>query len=175
MLKLVQDSRGSALIEFAVTAPLLLLLMVSAAFAGANFDRYLELQQLVRMAANMHSSGVDFSLPEKRALLTQSSAALDLGTDGDTTLILSTLAQTPQGPRLVRRYVLGSTAVGGSAIGAAEAQFDGAVIPPAPAKPDFAIPQGQRVYLVEAVHDPRGLLPPSMLGDDFRLRTRAVY
>lgn len=175
MRRFAQDKDGSALIEFAVTAPLLLMMMVGVAFAGANFDRYLALQQLTRVAANMHSSGVDFSLPEKRALLASAASGLTLEPNGDTTLVLSTLAQTADGPRLVRRFVLGAEVVGGSTISAADGQYDGAVIPPAPAKLDFTIPAGQRVYLVEAIHDPGGLVPSSMFGEDFRLRTRAVY
>ena len=167
--------RGSALVEFAVTAPLLILLAVGTAFAGASFDRYLALQQLVRAAANMHSSGTDFSLPEKQALLEAAAAGLDLSASGDTVLYLSTVADTPDGPRLVRRFAVGAAGVGASLLSAAEGQYDGAVIPPAPARIDFDLVPGQRVYVVEAVHDLRGLAPPGTLSEDYRLRTRAVF
>lgn len=169
------DRRGSALIEFAATAPVLLMLAVGAAFTGAGFDRYFALQQLARAAANMHSAGVDFSLPEQRALLSEISSGLDLGAEGDTVVYLSTIADTPDGMRMVRRFRVGTETVGSSTVSSAKGQYDGAVVPPAEVELDFQLSAGQRSYVVEAVHDPTGLFPPGVLGDDFRFRVRAVY
>ncbi len=167
--------RGSAILEFALLAPALLLLLIGAAYTGANADRYLALEQLARAAAHMHGQGADFSLPEKRALLKLASSSLDLSETGDTVVYLSTVAQTPGGPRIVRRFTIGRADIGSPELGAAQAQFDGMVDPPAPARTDFTIPQGSRIYVAEAIHQPRGLIPPYGPGEDFRLRVRTVY
>lgn len=170
------SERGSALIEFAFLAPALLLLLVGAAYAGANVDRYLALDQLSRTAAHMHSQGVDFSLPEKRALLAQAASAVDLSeSGGDTVVYLSTVAQTAGGPRIVKRFVIGDVAVGDTEIGAADAQYDGMVDPPPPASIDLRLPEGRRVYVAEVVHEPRGLAPPYGPAKELRLRARSVY
>lgn len=176
-MKLVRPSeRGSALIEFAFLAPTLLLLLVGAAYTGANADRYLAVEQLARTAAHLHAKGTDFSLPEKRELLRLAAASLDLDEEqGDTVVYLSTVAQTADGPRIVRRFAIGAVNVGGPEMGEADTEIDGLVDPPAEARLDFEIPAGRRVYVAEAIHAPRELVPPYGPGEDFRLRARAVY
>ena len=117
---------GSALIEFAFLAPAVLLLLVGTAYTGANIDRYLEVEQLARAAASLHAAGTDFSLPEKRALLSRAATTLNLSeSSGDTVVYLSTVAQTPEGPRIVRRFAIGAQTVGESAAGAVKPQYDG--------------------------------------------------
>lgn len=74
--------KGQALIEFALTMPILLLIAFGTLSASQLLERHLTVLQLVRNAGNMYSRSVDFSLVQNRQLLLTSSNGLSMTLNG---------------------------------------------------------------------------------------------
>ena len=74
--------KGQALIEFALTMPILLLIAFGTLSASQLLERHLTVLQLVRNAGNMYSRSVDFSLVQNRQLLLTSSSGLSMTLNG---------------------------------------------------------------------------------------------
>jgi hypothetical protein len=160
--------KGQALIEFALTMPLLLLMAFGTFSASLLLERYLTVLQLVRNAGNMYSRSVDFSLPQNRQLLLRSANGLSMTLDGgDGVIYLSTVEVAEAGlnsgfPVVTNRIEIGNVALEGSRIANPAAilpngdvdDFENDPLARAAVAPSLTLASGDIAYFVEAYHTP---------------------
>jgi hypothetical protein len=101
MQKLVNGPRkkqkGIAVMEFALVAPALVVIMAGVVTVGMNLSRLIRVAQVTRDAASMYVRSVDFSLPGNKDLLVRLSQTLGITrTGGRGVIILSKITFIPQ-------------------------------------------------------------------------------
>ena len=88
--------RGSSIIEFALVAPLLVVIIGGVAVTGVNLARMVQVSQVSRDAASMYVRGVDFSRTGNQDVLVRLSRGLNITrTGGDGVIILSKVTFIP--------------------------------------------------------------------------------
>lgn len=108
---------GQALIEFALTLPILILFAFGTLSASQLLERYLTVLQLVRNAGNMYSRSVDFSIIQNRQLLLTASNGLSMTLNGgDGIVYLSRVEVADSGsnsgfPVVTNRISIGNAAL----------------------------------------------------------------
>ncbi len=172
---------GNALVEFALCAPLLMVLLFTVITSGLWFDRYMTVLQLGRTGASMFSRGMNFSVDANKDLLLL--AAQDLGitkAGGKGVIYLSRLVQAPPGSTndgnlvIAERYVIGDASTRASKIGTPSGSIWPNTTRPLPNGDveDFqdeasavatvpvtllTLPLGESMYVTEVYHDSQDL------------------
>lgn len=181
--------KGQALIEFALTMPILLLIAFGTLSASQLLERYLTVLQLVRNAGNMYSRSVDFSLLQNRQLLLASSNGLSMTLNGgDGIVYLSRVEVADAGsnngfPVVTNRIALGNAALLSSRIAApATVLGNGDVVdyqndPLARAAiaSSLTLVGNDIAYVVEAYHTPTDIPIVDVFFGQQRLTATAYY
>ena len=125
LLRKLGAEDGTAIVEFGISAPFLLLMSIGVFVVGMMIDRHLTLSQVVRNAGNMYARGVDFASSQNKNFIVDAATGLDLRlTGGSTAVYMSRLTRVPSdaicdtgsGPRycnnngqivITQRYMLG--------------------------------------------------------------------
>ncbi len=85
-----KDRRGSAVIEFALTLPILVSLVLGVFMMGLTVIRGISVVQVTRDTAQMFARGLDFSIAANQDIVVRLAAGLNMQrTSGDGTVILS--------------------------------------------------------------------------------------
>lgn len=115
--------RGNAVVELAITMPVLVFALFGVVTGGLVFDRYMTVVQLSRNAASMFSRGTNFALDNNKDLLLFGQE-LDITRDGgDGVIYLSRVVLAPDGTPnqgqlvVAERHVVGDPDFASSAIG----------------------------------------------------------
>lgn len=89
--------RGTAVMEFALVAPALIVIMMGVVTIGMNLSRLIRVNQVARDAGSMYVRSVDFSKPGNQDLLVRLSETLGITrTGGNGVIILSKITFMPQ-------------------------------------------------------------------------------
>lgn len=175
--------RGQSVIEFAISLPFLILIVVGTFAVGMLLDRHMTVTQLVRNAGNMFARGIDFSLEANKAVVLRAATSMNMTTNGgDGVVFLSLVVIAPPGsgnneglPVIAQRYVIGDSQVANSQVGSPPVNADGTV-------PNFfndlnaraTIPTSitnvlganERVFVSEVFHQPKQLLFPGIVAPE---------
>jgi Flp pilus assembly protein TadG len=126
-----QDKRANVMLEFALTLPFLVMMVVGTFAVGLMFDRHLTEGQLARNAANMFARGIKFDSTQNKQLLSNAATGMNLQVDGtgDTVVYMTLLTRVPMTANCVgggggtvpcanrglvvmaQRYIVGNTAI----------------------------------------------------------------
>ena len=120
---LLTNNRANSFVEFALTLPVLTLMLFGVVTGGLVFDRYMTIVQLSRNAAGMLARGTNFALDNnKRLLLTGQS--LDMTIDsGSGVIYLTRVTLAPPGSAnegqavIAERHVIGNASYRASVLG----------------------------------------------------------
>lgn len=180
---------GQALIEFALTMPILILIAFGTLSASQLLERHLTVLQLVRNAGNMYSRSVDFSLPQNRELLLTSSSGLSMTLDGgDGVVYLSTVEVAEAGsnngfPVVTHRIAIGNVSLASSRVATpatvlANGDVDDYQNDPlarATVASSLTLAGGDIAYVVEAYHTPTDIPVVDLFYGPQRLTAAAYY
>lgn len=175
--------RGQSVIEFAVSLPFLVLIVVGTFAVGMLLDRHMTVTQLVRNSGNMFARGIDFSLDANKAVVLRAATGMNMTINsGDGVVFLSLVVIAPPGsgdneglPVIAQRYTIGDPQVANSNIGSPPVNGDGTV-------PDFfndidaratlpaaitnELQANERVFVSEVFHEPKQLLFPGIVAPE---------
>lgn len=180
---------GQALIEFALTMPLLLLIAFGTLAVSQLLERYLTVVQLVRNAGNMYSRSVDFGLVQNRQLLLTSSDGLSMTLNGgDGVVYLTTVEIAEAGandglPVVTNRIVIGNSTIAASRIGTPAivqasgdvSDFENDPAARATVAPTLTLESGDIAYAVEAYHTPTDIPMVASFFGQQRMIAAAYY
>ena len=168
--------RGNAIVEFAMTFPVLILVLFGVVTGGLVFDRYMTVVQLGRNAASMFARGADFATDDNKNLLLLGAQGLNLAlTSGDGVVYLTRVHKAPPGTAndgelvISERHVIGDSSYASATTGQPNASIwpnpdlpspNGDVKDPneetsAVAQvptPLQTLPLGESMYIVEIFH-----------------------
>lgn len=181
--------KGQALVEFALTMPLLLLIAFGTLSASQLLERYLTVLQLVRNAGNMYSRSVDFSLTQNRQLLLTASGGLSMTLNGgDGVVYLSRVEVADTGSNrgyavVANRIAIGNVSLAGSRVAMpASVLANGDVedyqndpLARAVVAPSLTLAAGDVTYVVEAYHTPTDIPVVDSFFGRQRLTAAAYY
>ena len=89
--------RGNAVVELAITMPVLVFALFGVVTGGLVFDRYMTVVQVSRNAASMFSRGTNFALDENKDLLLFGQGLDITRNGGDGVIYLSRVVLAPAG------------------------------------------------------------------------------
>lgn len=186
---LCRPRKGQALIEFALTMPILLLIAFGTLSASQLLERYLTVLQLVRNAGNMYSRSVDFSLLQNRQLLLTASNGLSMTLDGgDGVLYLSRVEVADEGSNSGFPVVTNRVAIGNAAIALSTIAMPAAMLPNgnvidyendplarAAIASSLTLAGNDVAYVVEVYHTPTDIPVVNAFFGEQRLTASAYY
>ena len=169
--KLGRDRRGQAIAEFAISLPFLILISVGTFALGIVIDRHLTVTQLVRNAGNMYARGVDFTLPQNKALLLQAADGMQMTVDGGQGVIyLSTVVVAQDGDNLGKPVVSERIVIANAGFDDSEIAMPASILPNgevlgyeddpqavASLPPGVTLSGNERVFVAEVFHNPQNL------------------
>jgi len=91
-----QRERGSAFIEFVLTALVWMPLLLGTIVFGINLIRAIQVSQLARDSGHMYAYGIDFTEPQNLALLQRLAKGLNITPSGDGAVVLSKVTLVTQ-------------------------------------------------------------------------------
>lgn len=92
-----RSEKGVAVVEFALVAPLLIILISGIATVGLNLSRLIRVNEVARSACSMYVRSVDFSKPGNQDVLVRLSDTLGISrTGGNGAIVLSKVTFLPQ-------------------------------------------------------------------------------
>lgn len=116
---------GNAMVEFGLTFPILVLLLLGVVTGGLVLDRYMTVLQLGRTGASMFSRGVNFNSSQNKQLFLIGARGLGIQENsGDGVVYLTRLEKAPPGTTnagrmvIAERYVIGDDSIAQSSVGA---------------------------------------------------------
>ena len=182
-------ARGQALIEFALTMPILILIAFGTLSASQLLERHLTVLQLVRNAGNMYSRSVDFSLVQNRELLLTSAAGLSMTLNGgDGVVYLSTVEVAAAGsnsgfPVVTNRISIGDVSLMPSRVATPAAllsngdvdDYENDPLARATVASGLTLEDGDIAYVVEAYHTPTDMPVVDLFFGQQRLGATAYY
>lgn len=190
---------GNAMVEFGLTFPILVLLLLGVVTGGLVLDRYMTVLQLGRTGASMFSRGVNFNSTQNKQLFLIGARGLGINeTSGDGVVYLTRLEKAPPGTDnaglmvIAERYVIGDDTVASSSVGSP----DGGIWP----NPDNPNPNGdvkdrndeptavastpaalnnlalgESMYITEVYASADGILFGDVWGPDPKLSTKVYF
>ncbi len=115
--------RGGAVVELAVSMPMLVMLSMGVLSAGLTLDRYLAVQQIGRNTASMFSRDTDFSLESNKELVLRAATGMQMTTTGGQGVIyLSRVVLAPTGTAnanslvVAEHHVIGNSSLAPSTV-----------------------------------------------------------
>ena len=114
--------KGNAVVEFAVSFPLLFILALGVFTAAINIDRFLVMLQVARSISHMQLRNVDFNVTGVQSMVLQEAGALQITVDaGPGVIYLSRVVLAASGsnaglPCVSRRFRLGDSSFSDSKI-----------------------------------------------------------
>jgi len=167
---------GNAIIEFAITFPVLILVLFGVVTGGLVFDRYMTVVQLARNAASMFARGGDFATDDNKNVLLLGAQGLNLAlTSGDGVIYLTRVHKAPPGTPndgalvIAERHEIGDNSYASSSVGQPNASIwpnpdlpspngdvkdpneEGSAVAQVPT-PLQTLPLGESMYVVEIFH-----------------------
>jgi hypothetical protein len=121
--RILNCRRGNAVVELAVTMPVLVFALFGVVTGGMVFDRYMTVVQVSRNAASMFSRGTNFALDQNKDLLLFGQGLDITRTGGDGVVYLTRVVLAPAGTAndgqlvIAERHVIGDSNYAASAIG----------------------------------------------------------
>ena len=190
--------RGNAVIELAITMPVLVLALFGVVTGGLVFDRYMTVVQLSRNAASMFSRGTNFALDDNKNLLLFGQELDITLTGGDGVIYLTRVVLAPTGTPndgqlvIAERHVIGDSNFAASVIGTPNP-----VIWPDPDQPPptgdvkdyflqpsavatvpaalMTLPLGESMYIAEVYHAADNINIGDFWGDTKRMSAIAYF
>ena len=193
------DETGNALVEFGLTFPVLILLLLGVVTGGLVLDRYMTVLQLGRTGASMMSRGVDFNSAQNKQLFLRGAADLGINLNsGRGVIYLTRVEKAAPGSAndgnlvIAERYVVGDTAIARSSVGQPNSSIwpdptnpnpngdvkDRNDEPSAVAKTPAALNTlalGESMFIAEVYASGDGLLFGSFWGSDPRLASIVYF
>ncbi len=190
---------GNALVEFALTFPVLILMLMGVVTGGMVFDRYMTVVQVGRNAASMFARGADFSSNANKSLLLLGAQGLDIDlSSGEGVIYLTRLHKAPPGSQnedelvISERHVIGNPAYESSRVGQPSGQIwphpdrpspNGDVKDPNEESSAVAqvplslqtLPLGESMYVVEVCHTANNIKFGNVWGADPRLHAIVYF
>ena len=177
-----QDARrGTAVMEFALVMPIMLIVSFLALGGGLMVTRYLSVIQLARNAGNMLSRDTDFAVVQNKQLLLMAANNLNMSVSGGQGVAyLSTVVKAPSGTAnagqlvVAQRFVIGNESLASSRVGTpssaiwpdpANSQSNGDVADyddeasavAALPNPLGSLPEGETVFVAEVFYVPNDM------------------
>jgi len=186
----VRRRRGTAVLEFAISLPLLFLTSIVPFVIGVYLDRFLTVKQTARSSGHMYSRGVDFSKTGVQNKIRDAGANLQISrtnSGGQGVVYVSTVVQASSGVNMGRSVVshrirMGDSSIAGSTIAMPAStdnrgnvvnyENDGQAVATLPA--GLNVGAGQRLYVAEVFHEPRGIPMPELFRIN-RLNSRVFF
>jgi len=193
-----RSCRGNAVVELAITMPVLVLALFGVVTGGLVFDRYMTVVQLTRNAASMFSRGTNFALDENKDLLLFGQELNITRNGGDGVIYLTRVVLAPTGTPndgqlvIAERHVVGDPDFAPSVIG-----MPNPTIWPDPDKPAptgdvknyfqnpsavanvpaalSTLPLGESMYIAEIYHAADNLHFGDFWGDSKRMSAVAYF
>ena len=163
---LVADRRANAVIELAITMPVLVMALFGVVTGGLIFDRYMTVAQVARVGASMLARGANFALDENKDLLLRGQELSIARTSGDGVVYLTRVVQAPAGTAnegllvIAERHTIGDPSFAASAVGQ-----------PSPA----TLPLGESMYISEVFHSAESIRFGPVWPDPMRLSAQAYF
>lgn len=193
------DRRGNAMVELAISLPVLTLIMFGVVSGGLIFDRYMTVVQLARTGASVFSRGTDFSVTANKTLLLLGSEALGITADAGNGVVYLTRVQvaTPGSAnegRLVmaEKHVIGDPAFHSSFVGTPDSSIwpdpdeplpngnvdnrnnEASAIANVPATLN-TLPLGESMFIVEVYHQSEELRFGTAWGDSSMMSAKVYF
>ena len=190
--------RGNAVVELAITMPVLVLALFGVVTGGMVFDRYMTVVQLSRNAASMFSRGTNFALDDNKNLLLLGQE-LDITIScGGGVVFLTRVVLAPAGTAndgqlvIAERHAIGDLNFASSAIGTPNSNIWPHPDKPAPTgdvKDYFedasavanvpsaltTLPLGESMYIAEVYHAADNINIGDVWGDSKRMSAIAYF
>jgi hypothetical protein len=193
-----RNRRGNAVVELAITMPVLVLALFGVVTGGMVFDRYMTVVQLSRIGASMFSRGTNFALDENKDLLLLGQGLEVTRNGGEGVVYLTRLVLAPSGTAndgqlvIAERHVIGNPNFAASAIGAPSSNIwpnPDKVGPTGDVKDYFndvsavatvpgsllTLPIGESMYVAEVYHTAEGLTFGDVWGGSRRMSAIAYF
>lgn len=190
---------GNVMVEFGLTFPVLVMLLLGVVTGGLVLDRYMTVLQLGRTGASMFSRGVNFNSAQNKQLFLIGARGLGINdSSGDGVVYLTRLEKAPAGTVnagemvIAERYVIGDDSIAPSSVGTP----DGGIWPD-PDNPNpngdvknrndeqtaiattpaalTSLPLGESMYITEVYAKANGLLFGNFWGADPKLSTKVYF
>ena len=190
---------GTAIVEFALTFPVLILVLLGVVTGGLVLDRYMTVLELGRTGASMFSRGVNFNSTQNKQLFLIGAQGLDINLNsGSGVVYLTRLEKAPPGTTnagrmvIAERYVIGNESVAPSSVGKPNAGIwpdpdnpnpngdvkdrnqEPTAIATTPATLN-TLPLGESMYITEVYSSANGLLFGEVWGSDPKLSTKVYF
>ncbi len=190
---------GNAMVEFGLTFPILVMLLLGVVTGGLVLDRYMTVLQLGRTGASMFSRGVNFNSLQNKQLFLVGASGLGIDVNSGTGVVyLTRLEKAPPGTAnagrmvIAERYVIGNSSVAASSVGAPargiwpdpdnpnpngdvkDRNDEPTAIAVAPAALNNRA-LGERMYITEVYSNASGLLFGNYWGADPKLSTKVYF
>lgn len=193
-----RSRRGNAVVELAITMPVLVLALFGVVTGGLVFDRYMTVVQLSRNAASMFSRGTNFSLDENKDLLLLGQELDITRTGGAGAIYLTRVVLAPAGTAndgqlvIAERHVIGDPDFAPSLIGTPNPSIwpdpdkpaptgdvksyfeDSSAVANVPAALS-TLPLGESMYIAEIYHAADNLHFGDFWGDSKRMSAVAYF
>lgn len=174
---------GQSALEFALSLPFLVLIVVGTFAVGMLMDRHVTVTQLARNAGNMYARGIDFESAQNKQVLLRAAGGMGMTpTAGDGVIYLSLVIMAPPGSGvnenqtvIAQRFQIGDPSIHASKVGMPPFQSNGSV-PNYFNDPDAvgSLPAGitnvmlpsDRIFVTEVFHHPRMLLFPGIVAPE---------
>jgi hypothetical protein len=193
-----RSRRGNAVVELAITMPVLVLALFGVVTGGMVFDRYMTVVQISRNGASMFSRGTNFALDENKDLLLMGQG-LDITRDGGEGVIyLTRVVLAPNGTGnqgqlvIAERHVIGNPSFASSVVGAPSSNIwpnpdkvgptgdvkdyldDVSAVATVPTSL-LTLPIGESMYIAEVYHTADGLTFGDVWGGARRMSAIAYF
>lgn len=193
-----RNRRGNAVVELAITMPLLVVTLFGVVTGGLIFDRYLTIVQTSRSAASMFSRGANFALDENKDLLLFGQGLEITRNGGEGVIYLTRVVLAPSGTAndgqlvIAERHVIGDPSYKASVVGEPNPSVWPNPDKPAPTgdvkdyfeEPSavanvpaalLTLPLGESMYIAEVYHTSDGLKFGDAWGDSRHMSAIAYF
>lgn len=187
-------NQGNAMVETALTLPVMILMLFGVFSGGIILERYMTVLQLTRNGAAMFSRGADFSTSDTKQHLLRGADGLNMTlTGGDGVIYLTRIVKADPGTAnedlgvIAERHVVGQASYKSSALGTPASgimQSDGTVTDPmneptavatVPSTLVAALPYGTSMHVVEVFHDSSELVLSDMWPSNGQMAAFAYF
>ena len=174
---------GQSALEFALSLPFLVAIVVGTFAVGMLLDRHMTVTQLARNAGNMYARGIDFASTQNQEVLLRAASSMGMTpTGGDGVVYLSLVIMAPPGSGnnenltvVAQRFQIGNPSISPSQVGAPPFLPNGSVpdylndpnaVATLPAGITSVMLASDRIFVSEVAHHPRQILFPGIVAPD---------